>query len=254
MASLSYISYPSSDGQTIYAYVHTPKGNGPHPLVVMPHGGPFVEERILFDEWPQFFANNGYMVIQPQYRGSYGYGIDFHKKAFIDGGEGGKKMQDDLDYGAKHLIEKGLVDKDNVYMFGWSYGGYTSLIASMNKEKLYKCVVAGAAVADLVQQYNYYGSRLDGAQKVRQEAYSKDSVNPIDHIDEIKVPLLIIHGDNDQRVPIKHAYKFVDELNKKDIKHEFIILEGADHFLGTIGYSNMLNMWSSSLDFIQSCN
>ena len=254
LASLSYISYPSSDGQTIYAYVHTPKGNGPHPLVVMPHGGPFVEERILFDEWPQFFANNGYMVIQPQYRGSYGYGIDFHKKAFIDGGEGGKKMQDDLDYGAKHLIEKGLVDKDNVYMFGWSYGGYTSLIASMNKEKLYKCVVAGAAVADLVQQYNYYGSRLDGAQKVRQEAYSKDSVNPIDHIDEIKVPLLIIHGDNDQRVPIKHAYKFVDELNKKDIKHEFIILEGADHFLGTIGYSNMLNMWSSSLDFIQSCN
>jgi dipeptidyl aminopeptidase/acylaminoacyl peptidase len=254
LASLSYISYPSSDGQIIYAYVHTPKGNGPHPLVVMPHGGPFVEERILFDEWPQFFANNGYMVIQPQYRGSYGYGIDFHKKAFIDGGEGGKKMQDDLDYGAKYLIEKGQVDKDNVYMFGWSYGGYTSLIASMNKEKLYKCTVAGAAVADLVQQYNYYGSRLDGAQKVRQEAYSKDSINPIDHIDEIKVPLLIIHGDNDQRVPIKHAYKFVEELNKKNIEHEFIVLEGADHFLGTIGYTNMLNMWSSSLDFIKSCN
>ena len=254
LASLSYISYPSSDGQIIYAYVHTPKGNGPHPLVVMPHGGPFVEERILFDEWPQFFANNGYMVIQPQYRGSYGYGIDFHKKAFINGGEGGKKMQDDLDYGAKYLIEKGQVDKDNVYMFGWSYGGYTSLIASMNKEKLYKCTVAGAAVADLVQQYNYYGSRLDGAQKVRQEAYSKDSVNPIDHIDEIKVPLLIIHGDNDQRVPIKHAYKFVEELNKKNIEHEFIVLEGADHFLGTIGYENMLNMWDSSLKFIKNCN
>ena len=254
LANLSYISYPSSDDQTIYAYVHTPKGKGPFPLVVMPHGGPFVEERILFDEWPQFFANNGFMVIQPQYRGSYGYGIKFHKKAFIDGGQGGKKMQDDLDYGAKYLIQQGLVDKENVYMFGWSYGGYTSLIASMNKDSLYKCVVAGAAVADIVQQYNYYGKYLSGSQKVRQESYSKDSVNPIEHIDEIKVPLLIIHGDNDQRVPIKHAYKFVDELKKKNVQHEFIVLEGADHFLGTIGYENMLNMWDSSLKFINNCN
>ena len=254
LASLSYISYPSSDGQEIYAYAHTPKGDGPHPLIVMPHGGPFVEEVILFDEWPQFFANNGYMVIQPQYRGSFGYGLDFHQKAFINGGEAGKKMQDDLDYGAKHLINKGLVDKNNVYMFGWSYGGYTSLIASMNKEKLYKCVVAGAAVADQIQQYNYFRSRLEGSQKERQEAYRKDAVNPIDHIDDIKVPLLIIHGDNDQRVPIKHAYKFVDELKKKNIQHEFIVLEGADHFLGTIGYENMLNMWDSSLNFIQNCD
>jgi len=124
----------------------------------------------------------------------------------------------------------------------------------MNKDSLYKCVVAGAAVADLVQQYNYYGKYLSGSQKVRQEAYSKDSVNPIEHIDEIKVPLLIIHGDNDQRVPIKHAYKFVDELKKKNVQHEFIVLEGADHFLGTIGYENMLNMWDSSLKFIKNCN
>ena len=253
LAELSYISYPSSDDTVIHAYVHTPKGDGPFPLVVMPHGGPFVEEKILFDEWPQFFANNGYMVIQPQYRGSYGYGMDFHKKAFINSGEGGKKMQDDLDYGAKYLIQNGTVDKDNVFMFGWSYGGYASLIASMNDEKLYKCVVAGAAVADTIQQYNYYGSRLDGAQKVRQESYSKDSVNPIDHIDDIKVPLLMIHGDNDQRVPIKHAYKFVEELEANNIEHEFIVLEGADHFLGTIGYKNMLKMWESSLNYIQTC-
>jgi dipeptidyl aminopeptidase/acylaminoacyl peptidase len=253
LAELSYISYPSSDDTVIHAYVHTPKGDGPFPLVVMPHGGPFVEEKILFDEWPQFFANNGYMVIQPQYRGSYGYGMDFHKKAFINGGEGGKKMQDDLDYGAKYLIQNGTVDKDNVFMFGWSYGGYTSLIASMNDEKLYKCVVAGAAVADTIQQYNYYGSRLEGAQKVRQESYSKESVNPIDHIDDIKVPLLMIHGDNDQRVPIKHAYKFVEELEANNVEHDFIVLEGADHFLGTIGYKNMLKMWESSLNYIQTC-
>ena len=128
-----------------------------------------MEVRLLKKE---FYLMNGHNFLQIMVIwlfnlsiGGHGYGIDFHKKAFINGGEGGKKMQDDLDYGAKYLIEKGQVDKDNVYMFGWSYGGYTSLIASMNKEKLYKCTVAGAAVADLVQQYNYYGSRLDGAQK-----------------------------------------------------------------------------------------
>lgn len=254
LASLSYISYPSSDGQKIYAYIHKPNGQGPFPLIVMPHGGPFVEEVILFDEWPQFFANNGFMVIQPQYRGSYGYGVDFHKMAFINGGEGGKKMQDDLDYGAKYLIDEGIVDKNNVFMFGWSYGGYASLIASMNDDKLYKCVVAGAAVADIVQQYNYYGKFLSGSQKTRQESYTKGSINPIDNIDDIKVPLLIIHGDNDQRVPIKHAYKFVEELTKKNINHEFIVLEGADHFLGTIGYENMLKMWDSSLNYFNNCN
>ena len=114
-SNVEYIKYPARDGLMIPAYVTHPKGPGPHPLVVLPHGGPYVQETITYDEWGQMLANNGYMVIQPQYRGSEGHGW----KHFISTWhEHGKAMNDDKDDGAKYLISKGLVDPDRVAMFG----------------------------------------------------------------------------------------------------------------------------------------
>ena len=126
LSSVEYIRYKARDGQVVPAYLTKPNtGSAPWPLVVLPHGGPHVNEVIGFDEWGQMLANNGYMVLQPQYRMSTGWG-----KKHFDGGlhQHGLAMQDDKDDGAQYLIDKGLANKDKIAMFGWSYGGYAALV------------------------------------------------------------------------------------------------------------------------------
>ena len=123
LADVEYIRYPARDGMTVPGFVTKPKGEGPFPLVVMPHGGPHVPEVVGYDEWAQLLASAGYMVLQPGYRMTVGWG----KKHFDGGyGEHGGKMQDDKDDGALYLVEQGLVDPDRIAMFGWSYGGYAA--------------------------------------------------------------------------------------------------------------------------------
>ena len=251
LADLKYIRYPSSDGAEVAAYVHIPKGKGPHPLVVIPHGGPFVSEFVTFDIVAQFFANNGYMVAQPQYRGSYNYGMKFHMDSFINGGQGGKLMQDDKDYAAKYLVNAGLADPDNLFMWGGSYGGYAALLAATND--MYKCSMGFAVVSDMKQQLSYYANFMSGSQEVRQKSYRVDSIAPIDNVEEVKIPLLIIHGDKDQRTPIKHAYKYVDELKKYNKDHKFIVLEGADHFFNSLNYDHFMTLYDESLNFMKTC-
>jgi len=193
------------------------------------------------------------MVLQPQYRGSYGYGINFHKKSFIDGGQGGLLMQDDADWGAKYLIEKKRVDKDNVYMFGWSNGGYYAAIAATNKYDIYNCVIAGAPVTDLNQQKGYFLDRLRGAQEIRQKSYFNGSISPIEVVQDVSIPILIVHGSNDQRVPIKHAYKYSEELKKYNKEHKLVVLEEADHFSNTLTYEHYKTLYDESIKFLDSC-
>lgn len=252
LADLKYIRYPSSDGAEIAAYVHIPKGKGPFPLIVTPHGGPFVDETMNFEPISQVFANNGYMVVQPQYRGSFNYGMKHHMDAFINGGQGGKLMQDDKDYAAKYLVEAGLADPDNLFMWGWSYGGYAALLAATND--LYKCSIGVAVVSDMKQQLSYYANRMGtGAQDFRQKEYRKGSISPIDVVDQVKIPLLVIHGDKDQRTPIKHAYKYVDDLKKYNKDHKFVVLEGADHFYNSLNFDNFMTVYNESLNFMETC-
>jgi len=189
LSDVEYIEYPARDGRTIPAYVTKPKGAGPHPLVVLPHGGPFVSETIVFDEWSQMLANNGYMVIQPQYR---------------------------------------------VAMFGWSYGGYAALVAASREDQIYQCAVAGAAVADNNQQVNYYRFNTRGTQKTEQLNFWDGSISPIEEAAKVNIPLLLVHGDVDQRVPFKHFEKYTAELDKNNIAYQSLVLEGADHFLNTL--------------------
>ena len=251
LADVEYVSYTARDGKKIHGYVTRPNGKGPFPLVVMPHGGPFVSEVVGWDDWGQMLANNGYMVLQPQYRGSTNYGLDFYKSAFINGGEGGKKMQDDKDDGVKYLISKGDVAADRVAMFGWSYGGYAALIAAARQPNIYQCVIAGAAVADNDQQLNYYKDRLDGSQKVEQINFWDDSVNPIKEADQVNVPMLIIHGSVDQRVPVKHADKYIKALESAGKAHEYIELKNADHFSNTLFYDHKIKAYPRMISFLK---
>lgn len=251
LAPVEYVEYEARDGKIIGGYVTTPKGEGPFPLVVMPHGGPFVDETVdYFDEWAQMLANNGYMVLQPQYRGSLKYGLEFYKSAFIDGSEAGHAMQDDKDDGALHLVKMGLVDRDRIAMFGWSYGGYAALIAAAREDQIYQCAIAGAAVSDMRMQLNYYRYQLRGSQKIAQLSYRDGAVNPIDVAHKVNIPLLIVHGDSDQRVPPEHFDKYIDKLDRAGISYKKLILEGADHFSNTLFYRHKISLYENMLEFL----
>ena len=251
LADVKYLKYKSRDGITIPAYVTVPKGKGPYPLIVMPHGGPFVSETVVWDTWSQLLASFGYMVIQPQYRGSTGYGINHYTSAFVNGGEGGYKMQDDKDDGVRFLIDSGLVDKDRVAMFGWSYGGYAALVAASREDQLYQCVVSGAPVAKNTMQLNYYRTQLRGTGKLSQEKYWLESISPINEVEKVNIPILLIHGAQDQRVPITHALEYVDKLKEFDKEHKYIQLEGADHFSNTLFYNHKKLFFTEMRDFLQ---
>lgn len=251
LADLEYITYKARDGVTIPAFITIPHGEPPFPLVVLPHGGPFVTETVIYDEWAQLLANNGYLVLQPQYRGSQNYGMDFYLSAFRSGGQGGYKMQDDKDDGALHLVERGLADRDRLAMFGWSYGGYAALVAASRTPQIYQCVVAGAAVTDPLMQVNYYRYQLRGAQAAEQLRMWDDSISPLKEAGKVNVPMLIIHGDVDQRVPPAHARKYLAELDKHGKDYQYVELKGADHFSNTLFYDHQFTLYRSLIEYLR---
>lgn len=251
LADLRYITYDARDGQPIAAYLTVPQGEGPFPLIVLPHGGPFVQEVVAYDEWAQMLANNGYMVVQPQYRGSFGFGLKFHKDSFVNGGQGGFMMQDDKDDAALYLVKRGLADPERLAMFGWSYGGYAALVAASREDQIYQCVIAGAAVADMIQQINYYRWQLRGASKERQLSYREGSINPIEVAEEVNIPMLLIHGDVDQRVPVTHANRYRKELDKYGKDYKYLELEGADHFSNTLFFHHQEALYETMIDYLK---
>jgi dipeptidyl aminopeptidase/acylaminoacyl peptidase len=251
LADVKYMTYKSRDNKSIHSYVTIPQGEGPFPAIVLPHGGPFVAEMVAFDEWAQMLANNGYLVIQPEYRGSKGYGLEYYKSAFIEGGEGGYKMQDDKDDGVNFLVKKGLADPERIAMFGWSYGGYAALVAASRTPQLYQCVIAGAAVTDNLMQVNYYSARIKGASAVEQLTFWRDSISPITQAEKVNVPILLIHGSVDQRVPPEHQKRYRDELDKYNKSYKFVELDGADHFYNTLDYGHQLTLYTSMIDYLK---
>ncbi|MCV6620683.1 MAG: prolyl oligopeptidase family serine peptidase [Cellvibrionaceae bacterium] len=253
LADVKYIKYKARDGRTIPAHITIPNGKPPFPAIVMPHGGPFVAENIRYDEWAQMLANNGYLVLQPQYRGSKGYGIEHYTSAFNTeaGGQGGYKMQDDKDDGMLYLVEQGLADKDRLGFYGWSYGGYAALIAAARTPNIYQCSIAGAAVSDNQYQVNFYRAIIRGAGKLEQLRMWDDSISPIEEVAKVNIPLLVIHGSVDQRVPPAHAHKYMDEVKKLGKKVSYVELDGADHFSNTLFYSHQKELYESIIGFLK---
>ncbi|WP_370338623.1 alpha/beta hydrolase family protein [Parvularcula marina] len=253
LSELEYVKYPSRHGDlTVPAWVTIPSvGKAPYPTIVLPHGGPFVQEVIDYDKWSQMLANQGYLVIQPQYRGSRGYGLSHYTAAFLPRGEGGGKMQDDKDDGALYLASQGLSDPNRLAMFGWSYGGYAAVTAaSRPADQIYQCAIAGASVPDTRQQVNYYRDRLRGSSRVEQLRFWDDSYNPIENPSGVNIPLLLIHGTSDQRTPLRGVRDYMKALDQAGSTYKYVELPKADHFFGTIGYDNELKAYSAMLDFL----
>ena len=250
LADVEFVTYQARDGRELFAYLTLPKGKPPHPLVVLPHGGPQARDVGGYDKWAQVLANYGYMVIQPQFRGSDGFGRALREAAFEDGGQEGLKMQDDKDDAALYLVKRGLADKDRMAMFGWSYGGYAAAVAASRTPQLYQCVVAGAAVFDTVLQWRYLRRGLDGEMLERYVAYEEAGVDPIAEVAEVNVPMLVVHGVVDTRVLIDHATTYVNLLEEHEKPHKYVRLEGAGHFSSTLLYEHQLEFYTAMIDFL----
>lgn len=248
LSDMEFVTYTARDGYGIPALVTVPsKGEAPFPTVVMPHGGPTARDYWGFDPWVQVLAYHGYAVIQPQYRISTGFG----KKHLEDGfGEWGMLQQDDIDDAGTYMIEQGIADPDRLAIFGWSYGGYSSFVGAARDPNPYKCAIPGAGVADMAQfrawLYRSSASR-DPLAKYRDTV---EGLNPLELASSVDVPVLVIHGTEDERVPISHSDKFVAALRREGKQHEYLKLEGANHFFGTIYYEHWMQMYPAIVDWL----
>lgn len=242
----NFITYTARDGREIPGILTLPAfGEAPHPLVVVPHGGPWVSETRAYDEWAQVLASHGYMVLQPQYRGSEGYGLDHWLASW---GQWGLTMQDDKDDGVRFLVEQGLADPDEAAMFGWSYGGYAAFAATVRDDpQPYQCTIAGAGVSDISRiQADFTQNRI-GRQLIR-EGYR--GLDPSEEAANANVPILVIHGEVDQRVPIYHSNRMVSELREHNKPYRYVVLEDADHFSNTIDFDNQMILYSELLNWL----
>ena len=226
------ISYPARDGLTIPGYLTLPNDVAAKnlPTVVFPHGGPYARDTDHFDPWVQFFSARGYAVLQPNYRGSHGYGSEFLRAGFQ---QWGMKMQDDLDDGLAWLITQGISDPARVCMVGGSYGGYAALVAGFRSPEKYQCAVAFAPVTDLDDLIKRWRLFRTGAVAVAriQTGDLRDQYSPLKRVDDFKIPLLLVHGDVDRLVTIEHSQKLAAALEKAGKDFRYIEQRNGNHHL-----------------------
>lgn len=237
LATSSAITYTARDGTEIHGVLTLPKGRTAKglPLVILPHGGPFgVRDVLGFDTEVQFLANRGYAVLQPNFRGSGGYGKAFSDKGF---GQWGRAMQDDLDDGMDWLAKAGTIDPKRVCIVGSSYGGYAALWGAIRNPERYRCAASFAGVSDLRKQLGYqldfFISRKyqkNWRDKVRGAAdFDLASVSPVQQAARLQVPVLIAHGEEDTTVPFKQSKWMVDALTRAGKPFEFHAYPGEGH-------------------------
>ena len=237
LGPVSTFRYKARDGLSIEAVMTLPKGRSAKglPLILMPHGGPEARDSASYDWWAQFLADRGYAVVQPNYRGSTGYGTKFLKAG---DGEWGLKMQDDLNDVVDDLANKGTIDPKRVCIVGASYGGYAALRGAQRDGGRYKCAISYAGVSDLNGMITYDGKFLNAkASKAswKQSAPDLKAVSPIYHAAEFSTPILIMHGKKDRRVPVAQSRRMVDKLKAAGKVVEYVEQPEGDHYFSREG-------------------
>jgi len=253
------VTYKTRDGQEQTGYLTYPpgaKGQKNLPLVLMPHGGPQVRDSLEFHPWVQYLAARGYAVFQPNFRGSGGFGMAYELSGHR---EWGRKMQDDLGDGVKALVDQGIVDPARVCIVGASYGGYAALAGAAFTPDAYKCAVSLAGVADLEAFVRYkkrkYGTDSDVVQHYFKKLGDPDkdqallrAASPQFHVDAIKIPVLLIHGTEDDNVPISQSEDMQKAMEKAGKKTPLLRLEDEGH--GGFGDGSSKVMLSTIGDFL----
>ncbi len=238
LAPMKPIRYKSSDGLEIPAYLTLPKGLASRnlPLVVVPHGGPWSRDEFGYDSTAQFFANRGYAVLQPNFRGSTGYG-----EKFLNAGnnEWGQKMQDDITWGVKHLIGEGIADPKRVGILGGSYGGYATLAGVAFTPDVYAAAVSIVGPSNLITllesipPYWEAGRKMfhvrmgdpttaEGKQQLQRQS-------PLNSAGKIRTPLLVVQGANDPRVKKAESDQIVVALRDRGFPVEYLVAPDEGH-------------------------
>jgi dipeptidyl aminopeptidase/acylaminoacyl peptidase len=225
------VRYAARDGVSIEAVLTLPRGRAPKnlPLIVLPHGGPFARDAESWDWWTQYLAERGYAVIQPNYRGSSGYGRAFAK---LGEGQWGLKMQDDLNDAVTFLAKDGIADPKRVCMAGASYGGYAAMRAAQRDGGLYRCAISYAGVSDLAAMQRYDSQFLYGRTRsdwLKKQAPDYRLVSPRFGAAAVSIPLLLMHGKEDKRVPVKQSRFMAEALKAAGKPVEYIEQPLGDH-------------------------
>jgi acetyl esterase/lipase len=234
-------TFKSRDGVDIPVYVTTPPGHSDAknaPTIVFPHGGPAARDMPGFDWWAQFMATRGYVVVQPQFRGSDGFGYSFKEAGKR---QWGKRMQDDVSDALGWAVKEGVSDSRRVCIVGGSYGGYAALAGATMTPNLYKCAISVAGVSDLPQMMRREGAG-DFGQRSTSLNYWRDHIgsddrpameaaSPVRLAANVRAPILLIHGKDDSVVNFEQSTLMASALRRANKSVKLVELVGEDHWL-----------------------
>lgn len=232
LAQMKPVTYRSGDGTMVPAYLTLPPGKADSkglPAIVMPHGGPSARDEWGYDWLVQYYAARGFAVLQPNYRGSSGFGDDWYVN---NGFKDWALAMADINAGARWMASEGIADPARLAMVGWSYGGYAALQANIVAPELYKAIVAIAPVTDLEMLIDFNGPY---ARRFTRELVGEGpqvaAGSPRRNADKIAAPVLMFSGDEDINVDIRHAREMHQALRQAGKRSELIEYEGLDHGL-----------------------
>lgn len=230
------IAFKARDGTTIHGYLTLPRGRAAKglPLVILPHGGPYgIRDTLDFDAEAQFLANRGYAVLQPNFRGSGGYGEAFDE---LGRGQVGRAMQDDLDDAMDWLVGQGIADPGRVCVVGSSYGGYAALWAVIRNPERYRCAASFAGVTDFKKILKYdtrffdrKGNKQWQARVRGESSFNLDLVSPARQAARLTRPVLLAHGDKDTTVPFDQFSDMKDAAQKAGKPIEDLVFKDEGH-------------------------
>jgi len=253
LAQTEAIFYKSRDGLDIHGILTLPRDKDPKnlPLILLPHGGPHGPRDYLdMDSDAKVLAQHGYAVLQPNFRGSGGFGREFMQMGYLNWGT---TMIDDMTDGVLHLVKKGIVDQNRVCVYGGSYGGYAALMSAVREPDLYKCAASFVGMSDLNLMFEHGDTTESQAGLTTLEMYigrdkaRLDAQSAIKNLDKLKAPILIIHGKEDRRVPIIQAEVLRDELIKRNHPYEWLVKDKEGH--GFYKPENNVERWEKMLAF-----
>jgi dipeptidyl aminopeptidase/acylaminoacyl peptidase len=233
LANVKPVSYPAADGTMIPAYLTLPPGKEAKnlPAIVLPHGGPSARDEWGFDWLAQYLAHEGYAVLQPNYRGSAGYGDAWLRQ---NGFRSWKTSIGDVNDGARWLAKEGIANAGRLAVVGWSYGGYAALQSGVMEPGLFKGIVAIAPVTDLQllkDDSRDFVNHRNVIEFIGTGPHVAEG-SPLRNVQRISAPVLMVHGTRDNNVLVRHARQMDEALRGAGKKSELVIYEGLEHDLG----------------------
>ena len=228
----TFVTYTARDGTELEGYLTLPLNVvGPVPTILHPHGGPGARESDGFDYWTSFFANRGYAVFRPNFRGSTGYGYEFAQSQMKGWG---LTMQDDLTDAANWLVDQKIAKPDAMCIVGASYGGYAAAMAAVKTPELFQCAVSFAGVTNLKQlvtRSRRYTNNKFVKNQIGDDSDDLKARSPYYQAQKVKIPMLFLHGEDDRVVDVEQSRMMVEELQDLDKLVEYSEFENGDHYL-----------------------